>query len=117
VLNGTDSAERFRQNAMNAKYVQSHQNGRDLMKISRWSKVDNRWYLAVRCVKCASPIFFALDHGDGVEDRNSPPPEKLVLTCSLASCVLRSDYTSAAIMRLQKEPAMGTAPSETVSAG
>ena len=87
------------------------------MKISRWPKIDTRWYLAVRCVNCESPIFFALDYGDGVEDRSSPPPEKLVLTCALASCGLRSDYTSAAIMRLQKQPALGTAPRDTVSAG
>ena len=87
------------------------------MKISRWSKIDTRWYLAVRCVKCESPIFFALDYGDGVEDRNSPPPEKLVLTCTLASCGHKADYTSAAIMRLQKPPASGTAPRETVRAG
>jgi len=87
------------------------------VKISRWSKTDTRWYLAVRCVKCESHIFFALDHGDGDEDRNSPPPEKLVLTCTLASCGLRADYTSAAIMRLQKQPALGTAPRGTVRAG
>ena len=87
------------------------------MKISRWSKIDTRWYLAVRCVKCESPIFFAIDYGDGVEDRNSPPPEKLVLTCALAGCGLRSDYTSAATVRLQKQPALGTAPRDTVSAG
>jgi hypothetical protein len=87
------------------------------MKISRWSRIDTRWYLAVRCAKCQSPIFFALDYSDGVEDRNSsPPPEKLVLTCTLASCGLRSDYTSAAIMRLQKQP-VGAAPRDVVNAG
>jgi hypothetical protein len=87
------------------------------MRISRWSKIDTRWYLAVRCEKCESPIFFALDHGDGVEGRNSPPPEKLVLTCTLASCGDKSDYTAAAIMRLQKQAASGAAARQTVSAG
>jgi hypothetical protein len=87
------------------------------MRVSRWSKIDTRWFLAVRCVNCKSPIYFALDYGDGIEDRTSPPPEKLVLTCTLAGCGLRSDYTSAAIMRLQKQPAPGTAGHETVSAG
>jgi hypothetical protein len=73
------------------------------MKISRWSKVDLRWYLAVSCAKCQSPIFFALDYGDGVEDRNSPPPEKLVLTCPLVGCGHRADYTATAILRMQKQ--------------
>jgi hypothetical protein len=74
------------------------------MKISRFSKVDARWYLAVPCAKCQSPIFFALDYGDGVEERNSPPAGKLVLTCPLVRCGHRSDYTGTATMRMQKQP-------------
>src|SRR5262245_36364405 len=37
----------------------------NLMRISRWSKVDTKWYLGVCCRKCGAPILFALDHSDG----------------------------------------------------
>jgi hypothetical protein len=73
------------------------------MKISRWSKADVRWFLAVRCEKCDGSIFFALDYGDGVEGRQNTPPGKLVLTCPLTGCGHKADYTAAAITRRQKE--------------
>jgi hypothetical protein len=73
------------------------------MNISRWPKNDLRWYLGVACAKCKTPILFALDHSEGVEERQSPPPEKLVLTCNLATCRHKADYTSAAFRRFQKE--------------
>ena len=73
------------------------------MAFSRSSKIDTRWYLAVHCEKCQSPIFFALDYGEGVEERHSPLPERLMLTCPSETCRYRADYTAGAIFRLQKQ--------------
>jgi hypothetical protein len=73
------------------------------MNISRWPKTDLRWYLGVACAKCETPILFALDHSEGEEERRSPPPETLVLTCHSANCRHKADYTSAAVRRFQKE--------------
>jgi hypothetical protein len=63
-------------------------------------KTETRWYLAVRCEKCESPIMFALDHTEG--GRDNPPAAKLVLTCAGDTCRHRADYTAAAILRFQK---------------
>jgi hypothetical protein len=73
------------------------------MRISQWSKVDAKWYLGVRCHKCQSPILFALDRTDG--ESEPAPPGKLVLTCALAECRHQADYTTAAVVRFQKQPA------------
>ncbi len=73
------------------------------MNISRWPKTDTRWYLGVRCSKCRVPILFALDHSEGLGERQPPPADKLVLTCPLEKCGHRADYTSAAVARFQKK--------------
>ena len=72
------------------------------MNVAYKSKIDLRWYLAVRCEKCKVPILFALDRGDGEENRPPPSAEKLVLTCTLEACKHKADYTTAAILRFQK---------------
>jgi len=72
------------------------------MNVSYRSKVDLRWYLAVRCEKCHDPILFALDRGEGEENRPPPLTEKLVLTCTRDRCKHRADYTGAAVLRFQK---------------
>jgi len=74
------------------------------VRISRWARVDTRWYLAVRCVKCRLPIMFSVDHSEGVPERQLPPPGKLVLTCTVSACGHKADYTSADVMRFQKQP-------------
>jgi hypothetical protein len=74
------------------------------MNISNWSRVDTRWYLAVCCEKCRAPILFAIDRSDGAADRQPPPADKLVLTCTLDKCRHKADYTAAAILRFQKKP-------------
>lgn len=74
------------------------------MNISRWSSIDLRWYLAVRCEKCQVPILFALDRSEGAEERQPPPAGKLVLTCTLDKCKHKADYTTAAVLRFQKQP-------------
>jgi hypothetical protein len=50
------------------------------------------------------PILFAIDHSDGTAERQPPPPDKLVLTCTLDECRHKADYTAAAILRFQKQP-------------
>ena len=74
------------------------------MNMSHWSRTDTRWYLAVLCEKCQLPILFGLDRSDGSEEV-VPPAAKLVLTCSLAKCRHKADYTAAAVFRFQKQPA------------
>jgi hypothetical protein len=73
-----------------------------------WSKVDARWYLGVHCSKCKTPILFALDYSD----RETKPEAcgKLLLTCVHAECRHRADYTTAPILRFQKQPQV---PNET----
>ena len=63
-------------------------------------KTDTRWYQAVRCERCGSPILFAIDHTEG--ERENPPAAKLVLTCAGETCGHRGDYTAAAVLRYQK---------------
>jgi len=75
-----------------------------LMRISQWSKVDTNWYLGVRCHKCETPILFALDRGGAAVEPGRAG--KLVLTCSLAECRHQSDYSTAAVSRFQKQPAV-----------
>jgi hypothetical protein len=72
------------------------------MRISPWSKVDTKWYLGVRCQKCGAPILFALDHSDG--EVPPVPAGKLLLTCPLAECRHKADYSTATVARFQKEP-------------
>jgi len=74
------------------------------VNIPRRLKIDSRWYLTVRCEKCEMPICFALDHGAGVEGSYLPPHQKLILTCALDECKHRADYTTATVMRFQKQP-------------
>ena len=69
------------------------------MHISGWSKPDNRLYLGVRCLKCQTPILFALDHSE--EGGQPPPAVKLVLTCSQAKCRHQADYSAAIISRFR----------------
>ena len=78
------------------------------MRIAQWSKVDARWYLGVRCRKCAEPILFALDHSEG----EAPPAAagKLLLTCSRVECGHKADYSTAKVARFQKPQ---RTPSET----
>ncbi len=73
------------------------------MRISHWSKIDTKWYLGVRCLKCSSPILFALDHSEG--GSQPPSPGKLLLTCPLPECRDQADYSKATVSRFQKEPA------------
>jgi len=70
------------------------------MRISRWSKVDARWYLGVHCRECATPILFALDHSEG--EVQPAPAGKLLLTCGKAECRHRADYSKATVSRFQK---------------
>lgn len=72
------------------------------MRITQWSKVDNKWYLGVRCKKCHVPILFALDHSEG--EVQPVAAGKLVLTCPLAECRHQADYSTAAVLRFQKQP-------------
>jgi hypothetical protein len=69
-----------------------------------WSRTDTRWYLAVRCEKCELPITFGLDHSEDAKE--SLPAAKLVLTCTVDNCRHRADYTTAAVLRFQKHPAV-----------
>jgi hypothetical protein len=69
-----------------------------------WPRPDERWYLGVSCRKCRSPILFAVDYSEGVQDRRAPPPDILVLTCNANACRHKADYTGAAVSRLQKSP-------------
>jgi hypothetical protein len=68
-----------------------------------WSKVDNRWYLAVNCQSCSEPILFAVDYSN----RELPPEPagKLFLTCASSQCLHRADYTSAKVLRFQRQMA------------
>jgi hypothetical protein len=70
------------------------------MRISRWSKVDARWYLGVHCRECETPILFALDHSEG--EVQPAPAGKLLLTCGKAECRHRADYSKATVLRFQK---------------
>jgi hypothetical protein len=74
------------------------------MNVAYRSKIDLRWYLAVRCEKCQAPILFAVDRGDGEINRPTPVAEKLVLTCTMNECKHRANYTGAAVLRFQKPP-------------
>jgi hypothetical protein len=73
------------------------------VNISRWSRIDTRWYLAVRCEQCQLPILFALDRSEGANEGQPPPAGKLVLTCTLDECRHKADYTTAAVLRFQKQ--------------
>jgi hypothetical protein len=70
------------------------------MRIPQWSKVDARWYLGVHCLKCETPILFALDHSDG--ETKPAQAGKLLLTCARVECKHMADYTGAKISRFQK---------------
>ncbi len=73
------------------------------MQFSRSSKwTDKRWYLAVRCAKCRSPILFGLDRTEGRGPFESPA--KLFLTCSDAECGHRADYSGAKVSAQQRNP-------------
>jgi hypothetical protein len=72
------------------------------MRISKWSKVDTKWYLGVRCQKCQTPILFALDHSEG--EGHFVPAGRLLLTCSLTECRHQADYSTATVSRFQKQP-------------
>lgn len=74
------------------------------MSINSWSRTDTRWYLAVRCEKCKFPIMFGLDRSEGALE--SLPAAKLVLTCTVDNCRHKADYTTAAVLRFQKQPAV-----------
>ena len=74
------------------------------MSTYRWSRTDPRWFLAVRCEKCELPITFGLDHSEGSNE--SLPAAKLVLTCTVDNCKHKADYTTAAVFRFQKQPAV-----------
>jgi hypothetical protein len=79
------------------------------MHISRWPKIDGRWYLGVLCHKCEAPILFALDHSAG--EAQPAAAGKLLLTCSAVDCGHRADYSKAKVSRFQKPstaPAVGT---------
>jgi hypothetical protein len=82
------------------------------MNVSFRSRIDLRWYLAVRCEKCQVPILFALDRAEGAEERQPPLTEKLVLTCSLESCKHKGNYTTAAVLRFQKPPGAAHKPNK-----
>ena len=75
---------------------------------SHWSKDDTRWYLGVRCQKCRTPILFALDRSEQIENDALPPVAKLVLTCGVNECKHRADYTAAGVSRFQKPPIRST---------
>jgi len=66
-----------------------------------WSRVDNRWYLAVKCQACSAPILFAIDYSN----RELPPEPagKLFLTCADAQCLHRADYTTSRVLRFQRQ--------------
>jgi hypothetical protein len=72
------------------------------MRIAQWAKVDARWYLGVHCLRCDTPILFALDHSDGAA--NPEKPGKLLLTCSRTECGHMADYTRAKVSRFRKPP-------------
>jgi len=74
------------------------------MNISHWSKTDVRWYLGVHCQKCKVPILFAIDRRENMGEGQPPPAGKLVLTCTLAQCGHKADYTAAAVLSFQKQP-------------
>lgn len=67
-----------------------------------WPRVDNRWYLAVSCLACSTPILFAVDYSD--RDLPPKPVGKLFLTCAASQCMHRADYTAVKVLRLQKDP-------------
>jgi hypothetical protein len=71
----------------------------------QWSRTTQRWYLAVHCRKCQSPIPFAVDHSEGGQGAQTAPAAMLVLTCTIDECKDRADYTGAVVLRLQKSPA------------
>jgi hypothetical protein len=71
------------------------------MRITRWSKVDTKWYLGVRCRKCRAPILFAVDNSDGAHP--PAPARKLVLTCAIAECRHQADYSATGVPRFQKQ--------------
>jgi hypothetical protein len=45
---------------------------------------------------------FGLDHSDGANA--SLPAAKLVLTCTVDRCGHKADYTTAVVLRFQKQP-------------
>jgi hypothetical protein len=47
---------------------------------------------------------FGLDHSEGAIE--SLPAAKLVLTCTVDNCRHKADYTTAAVLRFQKQPAV-----------
>jgi hypothetical protein len=72
------------------------------MQTWRSSKTkDTQWYLGVRCLKCKTPILFAVDRGEGTGQ--PAPMGKLVLTCSSPTCRVRADYTRTTVSRFQKD--------------
>jgi len=82
----------------------------------QWSRTDQKWYLGVRCRKCHSPILFAVDHTDGIQDAQTPPA-MLVLTCTVDKCKHREDYTGAVVLRLQKSSGDVTETVGSVASG
>jgi hypothetical protein len=83
----------------------------------QWSHNEQRWYLGVRCRKCHSPILFAVDHSGGGPGQQAPPAGMLVLTCTIADCKHKADYTGAVILSLQKPPAEINKTIETMTSG
>jgi hypothetical protein len=72
------------------------------MQFSRGPKaVDTKWYLGVLCLKCKSPILFALDRSEG--EGKLAAPGKLFLTCSQTECRAQADYSGARISRYQSQ--------------
>jgi hypothetical protein len=47
---------------------------------------------------------FGLDHSE--ESKDSRPAAKLVLTCAADNCRHNADYTTAAVLRFQKQSAV-----------
>jgi len=68
------------------------------------SRTGPRPYLAVLCEKCQLPILFALDRSDESTDFQLHGAGRLVLTCTVANCRHRADYTMTAVFRLKAQP-------------
>jgi len=69
-----------------------------------WSKVDNRWYLAVNCQACSAPIPFAVDYSN--REQPPEPAGMLFLTCAASQCLHRANYTAARVVRYQRQVAV-----------
>jgi len=66
-----------------------------------WTRVDTRWYLAVNCQACSTPIPFAVDYSD--REQPPEPAGMLFLTCAAEQCGHRANYTAATVLRYQKQ--------------